>query len=180
MPKIVEEVGYNGVRERIERLGLTGLLEEVRRIITGFQLAVLERRDANGGAAVRKLLDQRFSDALGWTKHQTGDVDWSKCHVVNRTRVCVGIEVQVSARGDLLAVDILHLRKALVTGLIDVGIIVVPTDKLSVYLTDRGPCLSDAKRHVDAAGADDQPLLLLAIEHDSTGPALAKQQKRSL
>src|SRR5580765_5951491 len=130
MPKIVEEVGYNGVMERIQRLGLVGLVGEVRRIITEFQLAVLEKRDANGGAAVRKLLDEGFSKATGWTKQQTGDVDWSKCHTVNGTRVCVGVEVQVSSRGDLLAVDILHLRKALVTGLIDVGIIVVPTDRL--------------------------------------------------
>lgn len=89
----------------------------------------------------------------------------------------MGVEVQVSARGDLLAVDILHLRKAIVLGLIDIGVIIVPSDELSVFLTDRGPCLSDAKKHVDAAGADDQPLLLVAFRHDGTGPALAKQKK---
>jgi hypothetical protein len=177
MPKIVEKVNYNGVAERIQRLGLAGLVQEIRDVISGFQLSVLEKRDSNGGAAVRKLLDLRFSALPGWNKKQTGDVDWSKCHAVNGTRVCIGVEVQVSARGDLLAVDILHLRKALTTGLIDVGVIVVPSDILSVYLTDRGPCLSDAKKHVDAAGAGDQPLLLLAIEHDSPGPALAKQKK---
>ncbi|HKT58728.1 MAG TPA: BglII/BstYI family type II restriction endonuclease [Gemmatimonadales bacterium] len=177
MPKIVEEVAYNGVVERIRRLGLSVVIQEIRQVLEGFTLEVLEQRDANGGAAVRRLIDAQFDGLQGWVKKQTGDVDWTKCHSVNGTKVCVGVEVQVSARGDLLAVDILHLRKALVLGLIDVGVIIVPSDELSVFLTDRGPCLSDAKKHVDAAGADDQPLLLMAFRHDGAGQPLAKQKK---
>jgi hypothetical protein len=178
MPTITEEVTYNGVRERIERLGLGGLVDEVREIVTGFRLCVKEERDANGGAAVRRLLDARFERAEGWTKTQTGDVDWVKCHIVDGTRVCVGVEVQLSARSDLLVIDIIHLRRALVGGVIDVGILVVPSDRLSVFLTDRGPSISDAKRHVREARAEDLPLLLVALEHDGPGEALAKQKKR--
>lgn len=66
MPKIVEEYQYNGAQERIVRLGLTPLFEELRLILTGFVLRVKEERDANGGAAVRKLIDQRFPES--WTK----------------------------------------------------------------------------------------------------------------
>lgn len=39
--------------------------------------------------------------------------------------------------------------------------------------------MSDAKRHVREARADDLPLVLLALEHDGPGPVLAKQAKRS-
>jgi hypothetical protein len=178
MPIITEETAYNGAQERIQRLGLQELVDNVRAIITGFSLRVKEERDANGGAAVRKLLDSRFLEAGGWTKAQTGDVDWVKCHVVNGTRVCVAVEVQFSARSDLLVIDVIHLRKALVGGAIDLGVLVVPSDRLSVFLTDRGPSIADAKRHVHEARAEDLPLLLIALEHDGPGAALAKQKKR--
>jgi len=177
VPRIVEEQQYDGTDGRIARLGLGPLLDELRGILTGFSLLVREERDANGGAAVRKLLDSRFPSS--WAKIQTGDVDWTKCHTVNGTRVCVGVEIQMSARSDLLVIDIIHLRKALERGLIDVGVLVVPSDRLGVYLTDRGPRMSDAKRHVREARAEDLPLLLIALEHDGPGESLAKQRKRS-
>jgi hypothetical protein len=175
--RIVEEQPYDGVRERIGRLGLEPLLLELRQILEGFELRVQEERDANGGAAVRKLIDERFERATGWTKKQTGDVDWTKCLTVNGTRVCVGVEIQFSARSDLVVIDVIHLRKAVTDGKIDVAVLVVPSDRLGVFLTDRGPKIADAKRHVREARADDLPLLLVALEHDGPGPALAKQQK---
>ena len=179
MPRITEEQSYNGVLERVTRLGLEPLLHELRDILIGFTLQVEERRDANGGAAVRKLIDKQFEHAKGWTKKQTGDVDWTKCRSVNGTRVCVGVEVQFSARSDLIVIDVIHLRKAITDGKIDVAVLVVPSDRLGVFLTDRGPSMADARRHVREARADDLPLLLIALEHDGPGPALAKQAKRS-
>ncbi len=176
MPKIVEELHYDGARERIERLGLDPLYQELRGILTGFILHVEERRDANGGAAVRRLIDARFPSS--WENVQTGDIDWTKCHIVNGTRVCLGVEIQMSARSDLVVIDVIHLRRALETGQIDVGLLVVPSDRLGVFLTDRGPRMSDAKRHVREARAEDLPLVLIALEHDGSGPALAKQVKR--
>jgi hypothetical protein len=179
VPRIVEEQPYNGVLERAERLGLVRLLDELRGILQGFELRVKEQRDANGGAAVRRLIDERFQRAKGWTKKQTGDVDWTKCLIVNGVQVCLGVEIQFSARSDLVVIDLIHLRKALTEGKIDVAVLVVPSDRLGVFLTDRGPKMADAKRHVRAARADDLPLLLIALEHDGPGPALAKQLKRS-
>jgi len=179
MPKIVEEEQYNGAAERIQRLGLASLLNEIRAIISNYQLLVKEERDANGGAAVRKLMDAQFQNADGWKKKQTGDVDWTKCRIVNGTRVCIGVEIQFSARSDLLAIDLIHLRKAIVRGHIDVGVLVVPSDKLGVFLTDRGPKMADAKRHVLEAKSEDLPLIIMAVEHDGPGPALAKQFKRT-
>lgn len=131
MPRIVEEVYYDGARERIERLGLGPLLEEVKSAISGFPLLVREEKDSNGGAAVRKLLDARFSAVGGWTRKVTGDIDWIKCHSTNGTKVCIGVEVQVSARSDLLVVDMIHLTAAFRDGRLDIGVIIVPSDKLS-------------------------------------------------
>jgi hypothetical protein len=178
MPRIVEEKDFNGVLRKIERLGLTPLVDELRDVLTNFRLEVMERVDSNGGAALRVLIDDRFRAVGGWTQKQTGDVDWTKCHIVNGTRVCLGIEIQVSARSDLLVMDIVHLRKAIEEGVIDVGILVVPSDRLSTFMTDRAPCMSDAVRHVGHAKAQDLPLLLVAIEHDGPGAALIKRKKR--
>jgi hypothetical protein len=176
VPKIVEEHYYNGAKERIERLGLTPILQDLREILTKFSLQVEEKRDANGGAAVRRLIDERFPKT--WTNVAAGDIDWTRCHTINGTRVCIGVEIQMSARSDLLVVDVIHLRGAIERGDIDVGVLVVPSDRLGVFLTDRGPRMADAKRHVRAARADDLPILLIAIEHDGAGLALAKQAKR--
>jgi hypothetical protein len=177
MPTITERKDYNGVLARIERLGLAPLVGELEEVLTGFELRVKEERDANGGAAVRKLIDARFDTAGGWTITKAGDVDWVKCHHVNGTKVCLGVEIQMSARSDLLVMDICHLRDALTAGVIDVGVLVVPDDALAPFLTDRGPRFSDAVRHVRAARAEDFPLLLLGIHHDGPGERLAKQFK---
>ena len=179
MPKITQRKDYNGVLARVERLGLAPLVAELEEVLTGFPLLVKEQKDANGGAAVRKLIDPRFDAAGGWTKTTSGDVDWVKCHSVNGTRVCIGVEIQMSARSDLLVMDICHLRDALTDGVIDVGVLVVPDDELARFLTDRGPRFSDAVRHVRAARAEDFPLLLLGIHHDGPGEPLAKQFKAS-
>jgi anti-sigma regulatory factor (Ser/Thr protein kinase) len=90
----------------------------------------------------------------------------------------VGVEIQMSARSDVPVIDVIHLRRALEDGQIDVGVLVVPGDRLGVFLTDRGPRMSDAKRRVREARADDLPLLLIALEHDGRGEPLAKQVKR--
>jgi|SRR5579864_9655957 len=179
MPRIVEEIYYDGARERVDRLGLGPLVDEIKTAISGFPLLVREKKDANGGAAVRKLLDSRFEAVGGWAKKVTGDIDWIKCHKANGTRVCAGVEIQVSARSDLLVVDMIHLTEAFRDGRLDVGVLVVPSDKLSRFLTDRGPCISDAKKHAKVARLEDSPLILFAIEHDGAGKPLKKQTKRT-
>ncbi len=87
MPTISKEVPYNGAVERIRLLGPNELIYEVRQILTGFELRVKEEKDANGGAAVRKLIDASFSRAENWTRQQIGAVDWTKCNQINGARV---------------------------------------------------------------------------------------------
>lgn len=154
------------------------LWAELEAIISRFTLLVEERRDSNGAAHIRTLLDSRFRDATGWIKITSGGVDWIKCHVFNGARVCLGVEVQFSGRSDLLIVDVVHLRDALTAGDIDVGVMVVPSDRLSSYLTDRVARFSDAVIAVNRARAQDLPLLVVAVEHDGPGPPLPKVQTR--
>jgi hypothetical protein len=178
MTRIVERKNYNGAIERTERLGLGPLWDELEAIITSFRLLVKEERDANGGAAVGDLIDLAFSQAGGWKKEQTGGVDWTKCKIANGTRVCIGVEIQFSGRSDLLIVDVAHLREGITSGAIDIGVMVVPSNHLSKFLTDRGPKFSDALRAVERARAEDLPLVILALEHDGSGPALPKRRTR--
>jgi len=177
MPRIVDERPYGGVREKISRLALDPLVAEVRSIIEGFALLVKEEKDANGAATLRKLIDARFREAGGWRRRVAGSADWTKTKVVNGTTLRVEVEVQVSARSDLLIRDVIHLRDSLEEGRIDVGLIVVPSDRLGPCLTDRTPRMRDAVRTVREARAENLPLLLMAIEHDGPGPPLPKQKK---
>jgi len=177
MPRIANSHSYGGAEVRIQRLGLTPLWEELQMILTGFRLLVLEEQDKNGGAAVRKLIDEQFTKAGGWEKKQTGDVDWTKCRTVNGSRVCLGVEIQVSARSDLLIVDVDHLRQQIISGSIDVGVLVTPSDRLAVFLTDRAAHYSAATQAVERARAQDLPILVIGLEHDGAGAALAKQPK---
>ncbi|MGH9718718.1 MAG: hypothetical protein ACRD8O_00775 [Bryobacteraceae bacterium] len=125
------------------------------------------------------MIDERFNRLSGWKRKVSGDIDWIKCKVMNGAQVCIGVEVQVSARSDLLVMDMIHLHSAFRDGRIDVGLVIVPSERLSRFLTDRAPCMSDARKHVRAARLEDSSLVLFAIEHDGPGPPLAKQAKRA-
>lgn len=178
MPRIVQRQDYNGAKERIARLGLSVLWAELEGILTGFKLLIKEQKDGNGGAAVRRMIDAEFDSRRGWRKIPSGGIDWTKCRGMNGAEACLGVEVQVSGRSDLLIVDITHLRESIQAGQIDVGVVVVPSDSLRPYLTDRAPGFKDGMRAVDRARADEFPLVVLGIEHDGTGPALAKERTR--
>lgn len=178
MPRIAEEAPFNGAVQRIERLGLRPLWEELKQILTGFELLVEERRDANGAAEIRSLFDERFLRAEGWTKKSSGGVDWTKCRTINGTSVCLGVEIQFSGRSDLVIVDVVHLRDELIAGQIDIGVVVVPSNRLAPFLTDRVARYDDAVRAVERARASDLPLLVIALEHDGSGPAVAKRRTR--
>ena len=165
MPEITEFQSFGGATEKLERLGLQPLYEELLEILTGFSLRVEESKNANSGKVVRELIDARFSSSLdeGWTKKQTGGVDWTKCKVVNGTRVCIGVEIQVSGRSDLVIVDLIHLRDDIMQGEIDVGNLVVPDDVLGTFLADRAPYFSAVQRILSITKAEDYPIIIHAI-----------------
>ena len=187
MPTIEVERYYDGVQHKIARLGIQPLLDELRQILTGWQLLLKEEKDANGGAEVRKLIDKRFQAANSkirdkrqrWKKKTSGGIDWMRSMIRDKTTVAVGVEIQVSARSDIVAVDLLHFNKALRDGELDLCILVVPTDTMSLYLPDRTPSVSESERMLDMFDAHTIPLVFWAIEHDGPGPALKKQKRRA-
>ena len=166
MPRITEQLSYNGFDTKVARLGLAPLLAEVEAAVTSFHLAIKESRYANGTRQIRESIDAQFTAIGGWKKIVSGGVDWSK----ENNRGSMGVEVQVSGRSDLLAVDVLHLKKELTEGRLDAGVIVVPDDTLSRFLTDRTPNLRTAIKHVDTEMA----VQLIAFRHDAEGPAIPK------
>lgn len=172
MAKLSEPHDFNGFRQKTSRLKLEGLVAEVEHAIGSVPVFIEEARHANGTKGIRRSIDAEFGAIAGWLKVTTGGVDWTK---TTKRGATVGVEVQVSGRSDMLAVDIMHLKERLVDGTIDAGIIVVPDDLLSRYLTDRTPNLATALRHVRHR-ASDLPIRVWSFMHDGVGSALEKMR----
>jgi len=172
VPLISEVRDYNGFANKATRLGLMALAEEAQATLSSFELLVEERKYANGTRGIRQSIDRGFVAMGGWTKVTVGDIDWTKQSSQGAT---VGVEVQVSGRSDMLAVDIMHLKERLESGTIDIGIIIVPDNTLSRFLTDRTPNLATAVKHVEHR-AKDLPIRIIAFRHDGTGAALTKMR----
>jgi len=133
------------------------------------EIRVLKKKQANGAGRVRELIDERFRSYEDWVFSKAGDIDWVKRFRFNQTIVCrIGVEIQVSGRSDLLARDIIHIRNNLQDSHIDVGVIVVPSDELEYFLTDRVANYSYAVRYVEEElrEARTYPIILIAVEHD--------------
>jgi hypothetical protein len=180
MPRIAQRTFFGGTEAKISRLGLSGTWKELENLLTGFGFYADKRRTPDGGNILRNRLDGRFRSVDGWEAARTRGVDWTRCHRVQDTRVCVGVEIQLSAsaKSDLLLVDLQRLRDEITGGRIDIGVMVVPSDKLAQSLTNGVARNMDAIRAVERATASYLPLAVLALDHDGPGPALMKRQTR--
>jgi hypothetical protein len=172
MPIISEVRDYNGFGAKASRLHLDALAAEAQSTLTRFQLLVKEERHSNGTVGIRQSIDAGFAAIGGWVKLVSGGVDWTKQSSVGAS---IGVEVQVSGRSDMLAVDVMHLKEDITDGKIDAGIIIVPADDLSRYLTDRTPNFATAVKHVEHR-ASDLPIRIIAFRHDGVGKALDKMR----
>lgn len=170
---------YGGAQDKVSRLGLSHLFLELQQIIFSTQVYLQEKKMANGAAEIREKIDQSFEIAGDWTKKTVGDIDWVKRIRYNSSIISrIGVEVQVSARSDLLIRDLVHLRNNLQDGIIDVGVIIVPDNVLQEYLPDRTPSFKDAIRYIEEEfkEAAHFPIAVIAIEHD--GPSDMPLRKR--
>ena len=170
---------YDGAREKVCRLGLADLFLELQQILFETRIEVAEEREANGAARIREAIDWRFTQGKDWVKTASGGVDWVKRIRYNSTFIArLGIEIQVSSRSDLLIRDIVHLRNSLQAGEIDVGVIVVPDDRLQTFLTDRTPSFRDAIRYIEEEFKEAMTfaIVVIALEHDAVGAALPKKK----
>ena len=167
--KISKMKFYGGSREKVCRLGLAHVFLELQEILISTEVRVLNVKQANGAGRVRELIDGGFAIYPDWIQSKSGDIDWVKKLRYNDTILSrIGVEIQVSGRSDLLARDIVHIRNNLQDSIIDVGVIVVPSDELALFLTDRVADFSYAVRYVEheLREAQTYPIILLAIEHD--------------
>jgi len=100
---------YDGAREKVCRLGLADLLLEVQDVLLSVQVRLKEEKDANGAAVLRKMIDGEFEARGGWEKITAGGIDWTKKLRYNQSiLVRLGVELQVSARSDMLIRDIVQ------------------------------------------------------------------------
>jgi hypothetical protein len=105
MPIISQRIDYNGFKTKAKRLALEPLIDEAEGTLSDFHLSVLEEKRANGTRGIRQAIDSAFTKIDGWIKIASGGIDWTKRGPTGST---VGVEVQVSGRSDMLAVDIMH------------------------------------------------------------------------
>jgi hypothetical protein len=155
---------------------------ELQDILLSVNVFLQEEREANGAAVLRKLIDAEFEARGGWERTGAGGIDWIKKLRYNQTYlVRLGMELQVSARSDMLIRDVVHLRNSIDEGLIDVGVVVVPDDRLQVFLPDRTPAFRDATRYIEEEfrEAMNYPFVVIAIEHDGPGEPLPKQPRKA-
>ena len=180
--KITEMIFYDGSREKICKLGLADLFLELQQILLTTIVSIKEEKQANGAAEVRAMIDLTFHQGDDWEKMVTGGVDWKKKIRYNRTFMAqIGVEVQISARSDMLIRDVVHLRNSIQEGEIEVGVIVVPSVRFQYFLPDRTPSIRDARRYIEEEfkEAMNFPIIVLAVEYDGVGNALEKRKRKS-
>jgi hypothetical protein len=180
MPNVAEHIFFGGAQQKLDRLGMKGLWNELEDVLTGFRARLSKHDNRDAGIVLRRLLDNRFRSLSNWNENQGEGVNWIRCHSVKGTRVCLGVEIQfsVSVQSDLLLVDLQHLYDEIVAGRIDVGVMVVPSTKLALSLTDDVATYREAVRSIQRVRASHYPVAVLALEHGGPGPALTKRRTR--
>jgi len=104
---------------------------EIQQVILDTKIYLEETSEANGAAVIREAVDAAFSKATDWKQIKSGGVDWSKQRRYNQSFAArVGVAIQVSARSDLLIRDVVHPRNNLQKAEIDIGVIIVPDDRM--------------------------------------------------
>ena len=177
MPKIVAKELFDGASSKIDRLGLGPMIDEIEQIVSGFPLHVLDKPLSNSGAVLREMIDARFKER-NWAQNKIGGIDWLKCKQINGTSVCVGCEIQVSGRSELIYRDLSHFRLSIITdGRIDLAVEVTASDALAKLLTDRVLSHSYALQIIKETRSEDLPIVLIAIEHDGFSETALPKKK---
>lgn len=148
---------------------MSHLFLELQDILINTPVLILQANKANSAGVIRERIDASFQQYPEWEQQKSGGTDWTKRRKFNQSIVVrMGVEIQVSGRSDMLARDIVHLRNDLQKSVIDVGVIVVPSDFMAPYLTDRVADFSYARQYAEKElkEAQDYPIILIGIEHD--------------
>lgn len=175
MPRLKDVRAFDGAENKIKRLGLGHVWNEVRAVLTGFHLEVEARFPANDAAVLVEVLNRRFAMTEGWARRKVGGRLWVKALVVDGAQICVGVRLQVSGRRDvsgpdLMIVEVTTLAQVMISGSVDVAILVVPSDELSAYLGRRSPKFSDAMRAAERSSFTDLPFMVVGLQPDTVRP----------
>ena len=150
-----EERTTRRARALILRFGLTPSIDEARRVATSASLSGENNR------AVRTLIASRFRRTAGWHRSGSG---WVKCRTVERARFCVHVECELSGQEEPIILALMKLRKPIVEGRIDVGVLFLPGVARSVSGDSGTSMLARAWRCLMYAGLQDLPIVLIAVD----------------
>ncbi len=169
---------FDGADALIDRLGLDELLAEVRNILTGFELLVEAEKATERSGDLRRTMDSALPVAGGWVRTTRSFVLFqAACN--ERPAASHLHRRRLRSQAERISfVDLIHCEIAS-QGAIDLSVLIVPSDKVGLYLTDRVARVSEAMRHIKMGRFEDMPFVLIAMEHDGPGPRLAKMKYTS-
>lgn len=181
--KISHTTFYAGARDKLCRLGLAKPFVDLQELILDTKIQLPLKRKATNNNFVNRRLNRRLVASGDWRRNASPGVRRVR-HIRYKDIFLarLGVEVQVSARSDLLIRDIVHLRNSLQEGVIDIGVIVVPDDEMQVFLTDRTPSYRDAVRYIEKEfkEATTFPIIIMAIGHDGISDKPLPKKKTNL
>jgi hypothetical protein len=163
-------------------LGLTGPLLELEEALLSAEFRFEDDAYNEDALRLNNVLDEALESRDGWEKPSADGVHWvKKWRYDQAVLACLGVKLEGASCGSALRDGIVHLRYAIIKGLIDVGVVVVPDDRLQVFLPDRTPSFKDAVRYIEEEfkEAMNYPFVIMAVEHDGPGDALPKQPRKS-
>ena len=164
-----EPIQYGKARRAIERLGLNPLLAQLLESIKKCKVLIRKEKEGNGAGEIADKLVGTLRKLKGWREGKTseGEPDFIACIEHNAAQVCLGVEIQISARSVQVYQDVVHLRTAIRDRKIDVGVIVINSDEFAYYLPSRVANLREAQRYIEETiDPRDLPLLVIPIKHD--------------
>ncbi len=167
---------FNGTARKVYRLGLRGVLEELRRLVGRFGPLNTGMIYPDPGKTIQESVQTRLSRA-GWTRHRVGRGYWKKSLTIDGVEVSLGTRVQLNRRNglnarDAMTVEVVGLANKITSGAIDVGALVVAGDRLAMRLGRRVPSFSDAVEAVERCGMTDLPLVVIGVEADRPGAGM--------
>jgi len=59
MPNLAERMFFGGAEEKLDRLGLKGIWNELENVLTGFQARLNKHDSRDAGIVLRRLLDNQ-------------------------------------------------------------------------------------------------------------------------
>jgi hypothetical protein len=142
----------------------------------------LKKKEGNGAGDIADKLVGMLKRLKGWRegKKSEGEPDFIACIDHDGATVCLGVEIQISARSVQVYQDVVHLRAAFRERKIDVGVIVINADDFAQYLPSRVANLREAQKYIgETIDQRDLPLLVIPIKHDGfQTAAIPKRQTR--